>query len=79
MRAMHPKPTPDQVCGACRKYEPSRTDAKYGYCQPRERLAEEARNGRTTGRLVDIDTPCFMVVWNGMDTRPSFEAKGGAA
>lgn len=71
-------PNPGQVCGACRKYEPSRTDAKYGYCGPRERLAEEGHNRneyRTTGRLVYATQPCFMATWHGMDARPAFEAK----
>lgn len=86
MRAMHPKPTPEQVCGACAKFEPARneppSDPKYGYCKPRERLAEEGHNRneyRTTGRLVDVTTPCFMVHWNGKTERSAFEAKGGAA
>ena len=67
------------VCGACREYEPSRSDAKYGYCKPRERLAEEGRNRneyRTTGRLVDVTTPCFMARWDGMTEKTAFEAKG---
>lgn len=74
---MPPQPTPEQVCGNCRKYEPSRTDVKYGYCKPRERLAEEGRNRneyRTTGRLTDADQPCFMVTWDGEIDKPSFEA-----
>lgn len=78
MRAMPTKPTPDQVCGACRKYEPSRTDAKYGYCKPREQLEQEKRN-RAAGRLVDVTAPCCMVTYDGVTQKPAFEAKGGAA
>lgn len=79
---MPTKPTPDQVCGNCRKYEPSRTDAKYGYCKPRERLAEEGRyrnRYRTTGFMVDVTTPCFMVTGGGVTQKPAFEAKGNGA
>lgn len=82
MRAMPTKPAPDQVCGNCRKYEPSRDDAKYGYCKPREQLAAEGRYRNpysTTGCLVDVSTPCFMVRWDGMTEEPSFEAKAGCA
>ena len=78
MRAMATKRTPDQVCVNCRKYEPSRTDEKYGYCGPRERLAEEGRNRneyRTTGRLIDVTTPCFMVRWSDRVEQPAFEAR----
>ena len=64
----------DAVCGNCREYEPSRTDANYGYCGPRERIEQEKNNGRT-GRLVGVTTPCFVVVWHGVDTRPAFEPK----
>lgn len=82
MRAMPTKPAPDQVCGNCRKYEPSRTDAKYGYCGPRERLAAEGRYRNpysTTGFMIDVTTPCFMVTGHGAAEKPAFEAKAGGA
>lgn len=71
MNAQRP---PEMVCGNCRKYEPSRTDAKYGFCGPRERLEQEKRH-RAAGRLVDVTTPCFMAAWNGKENKPAFESR----
>jgi len=73
---MHPvAPTPDQVCGRCSKFEPARSDPKYGYCKPHMRLEAE-RTLLPKARVFDVDHPCVLVVWHGMEQRrPAFVAK----
>jgi hypothetical protein len=71
---MHPVAlTPDQVCGRCLKFEPSR-DPKYGYCRPLMALEAE-RSPYPKTRLLDVDHLCVMVVWHGNEQRPAFVAK----
>lgn len=80
---MHPaSPTPDQVCGRCRHFEPARHEPpdnpKYGYCKPREQLERDER-GRPAGRMTDVATRCFMARWRGGRSMPAFEEAPRAA
>jgi len=75
-RMPHVAPTPEQTCGRCEKFEPSRNDPEYGYCKPQIAWeTERARGAAAPARLVHVSEPCFMVVWHGLEERPAFVAR----
>lgn len=57
--------TAEQVCGACRHFEPARHEPvgnpKYGYCGPQVKRANERSLRSPDIHLHDVTTVCAMV------------------
>lgn len=64
--------TAEQVCGACRHFEPAR-DPKYGYCKLQMALARERSLRSPDIHLHDVTTVCSML--RSPSGVPAFEAK----